>query len=186
MWLQVQLAIFALATVILAYVFRASLTRPRSHGFYRFFVFEAIMALLLLNARQWFRDPFAWHQLISWFLLVGSLIPLVAGLRALHIYGAPNSSNRNEAGLLAFERTSRLVSEGIYRYIRHPLYSSLLLLTWGIFFKSPSGIAAVLGFVATVGLVLMAIMEEAECVRAFGPEYQAYMRHTRRFIPRVY
>jgi len=185
-WPYWRIAIFALATVLLAYVFRASLRHPRSHGFYRFFVFEAILALFLMTVPLWFHDPFSLLQLISWAFLLGSLILVVAGVRALHIHGRPDASARKEPELLGFERTSRLVHEGVFHHIRHPLYTSLLLLTWGIFFKAPSGSSAALAIGATAGLVLMANAEEAECVRVFGQEYRDYMRHTRRFIPRVY
>jgi len=55
-----------------------------------------------------------------------------------------------------------LVTEGIYRYIRHPMYSSLLLLAWGVFFKSFSWAALVLVLVATLALFATAKAEEAE------------------------
>jgi protein-S-isoprenylcysteine O-methyltransferase Ste14 len=186
MWAEARLTVFALATVLLAYFTRASLLRPRSHGFYRFFVFEAIIALILINLPLWFSDPFSWHQIISWILLVSSLVPLVLGVRALHLHGGPDASTRQEPELLAFERTSRLVREGVFHYIRHPMYSSLLLLAWGVFFKAPSAAGGALAILATAGLMLMAKIEEAECLKTFGHEYQEYMRHTRRFIPNVF
>ena len=60
-----KLLLFGLGSLILAYISRASLRAPRSHGFYRFFAWEAILALLLLNADLWFRDPLAWYQLVA-------------------------------------------------------------------------------------------------------------------------
>ena len=68
-----EAAFFALGTAALVFVSRESLLRPRSHGFHRFFAWECLLALFLLNMRAWFRDPLAWHQLISWALLVLSL-----------------------------------------------------------------------------------------------------------------
>ena len=88
--------------------------------------------------------------------------------------------------LLAFEKTSQLVKSGIYRYIRHPLYSSLLLLAWGIFFKSISWPAGLLALAATAFLFLTARADEAECLHFFGPDYKEYMQHTRRFIPFIF
>ena len=38
---------------------------------------------------------------------------------------------------LAFENTVKLVEVGLYRFIRHPMYASLLLLAWGAFLKHP-------------------------------------------------
>ena len=92
-------------------------------------------------------------------------------------------SRKEDDQLLAFEKTTTLVTTGIYHYIRHPLYSSLLSLAWGIFFKAPTWLGALLAAAATVFLFATARADEAECVRFFGPAYQAYMKETRRFVP---
>ena len=156
---------------------------PRSHGFYRFFAWEAILALFLLNVDSWFRNPLAWYQLIAWMLLFGCIIPLVFGVQALRARGKPVAEREGDPSLLAFEKTTALVTTGIYRYIRHPLYSSLLLLAWGIFFKSPSWLGGVLVIVTTISLALTAKADEAECAKFFGTAYQDYMKTTRMFIP---
>ncbi|HEY5982173.1 MAG TPA: isoprenylcysteine carboxylmethyltransferase family protein [Anaerolineales bacterium] len=183
---DVRLAVFVLVTAALAYLSRASLVRPRSHGFVRFFVFEAVLGLFLLNALQWFVDPLSWHQVISWVLLMCSLVPLILGVWALQAHGKPNASDRPDPELLGFERTSRLVDEGVFGLIRHPMYCSLLLFAWGVFMKAPALPAAALALGATAGLILMAKRDEDECQRAFGVPYREYMRRTRRFIPYVY
>jgi protein-S-isoprenylcysteine O-methyltransferase Ste14 len=170
----------------LAYISRDSLRVPRSHGFFRFFAWEFILTLFLLNVDAWFREPLSWNQLISWFLLCICIAPLVFGVRALKSSGKPTQKRDGEPQLLAFEKTSTLVTTGIYRYIRHPLYSSLLLLAWGIYFKAPSGLGLVLALGATVFLVLTARSDEAECIRFFGSEYQEYMKKSRMFVPYVF
>ncbi|MEJ2737690.1 MAG: isoprenylcysteine carboxylmethyltransferase family protein, partial [Anaerolineae bacterium] len=88
--------------------------------------------------------------------------------------------------LIEFEKTTRLVTVGAYRYIRHPLYSSLLFLAWGIFFKDPSWIGGLLVLAATLLLLVTARAEEAENVRFFGQAYEAYMGQTKRFIPYLF
>ncbi|PKN92182.1 MAG: isoprenylcysteine carboxyl methyltransferase [Chloroflexi bacterium HGW-Chloroflexi-6] len=178
-----KLFAFAVGSAGLVYISRASLHVPRSHGFYRFFAWELILALFLLNMDVWFQSPLSWHQLISWSLLIVSLIPLVFGVRALISRGKPNARREAEPQLLAFEKTSSPVTTGVYRYIRHPLYSSLLFLTWGIFFKSLSWPAALLASAATLFLVATARADETECMRFFGQEYQTYMSRTKRFVP---
>ena len=175
--------LLALGSVILVYISRASLRRPRSHGFYRFFAWETILGLFLLNVDFWFRDPFAWHQIIAWILLFVSFIPLGFGVQALRARGKPTANREGDPSLLAFEKTTALVTTGIYHYIRHPLYSSLLLLAWGIFFKSPSWLGGVLVIVTTISLALTAKADEAECAKFFGTAYQDYMKTTRMFIP---
>jgi protein-S-isoprenylcysteine O-methyltransferase Ste14 len=180
MW---KIIAFIALSLVLFYISRSSLRAPRSHGFYRFFAWEFILALFLLNVEVWFRDPGSWNQLISWLLLILSIVPLVFGIRSLKALGKPTQKREGEPQLLAFEKTSTLVTTGIYRYIRHPLYSSLLLLTWGIFFKAPFGLGLVFALGATVFLVLTARADEAECILFFGTEYQIYMKRTRIFIP---
>jgi len=181
-----KLIAFAVISAGLVYVSRASLRAPRSHGFYRFFAWEFIAALFVLNIDVWFLDPFSWHQLVSWVLLIVCLVPLVLGIHSLRAQGKPVAHRGAEPQLLAFEKTSTLVTTGIYHYIRHPLYSSLLLLTWGIFFKAPSLPGALLALLATLFLVATAKADEAECIRFFGPSYQDYMKQTRMFVPFVF
>ncbi len=46
---------------------------PGSHGFYRFFAWELLLALFVLNVRKWFYRPFTPHQLVSWLLLFAGI-----------------------------------------------------------------------------------------------------------------
>ena len=180
---MLKLAAFAGLSAALVYISRTSLRAPRSHGFYRFFAWEFIVALFLLNVDVWFRDPLSWHQLASWFCLSVSIVPFALGVRSLTTQGKPLKHREDDSQLLAFEKTSTLVTTGIYHYIRHPLYCSLLLLAWGLFFKTPtvSGILFVLA--ATLFLVATAKADEAECIRFFGSSYQEYMKRTKMFMP---
>jgi protein-S-isoprenylcysteine O-methyltransferase Ste14 len=66
------------------------------------------------------------------------------------------------------------------------MYSSLFLLTWGIFFKSPSWIGMILAIAATLFLIATAKADEAECTRFFGTQYQEYMKTTKRFVPYIF
>ena len=178
-----KLIIFLLASTGLVYISRSSLRAPHSHGFYRFLAWELMVVLFLLNIDVWFQDPFSWHQLISWCLLLVCVVPLVFGVRSLTSRGKPVAQREAEPQLLAFEKTSSLVTSGIYRYIRHPLYSSLLFLTWGIFFKAPTWPGLLLALAATLLLFATAWADEAECLRFFGASYQAYMKRSKRFVP---
>lgn len=183
MW---KIIVFLIGTACLVYISRRSLLRPRSHGFYRFFAWELLLGLFLLNISHWFDDALAWHQVLSWILLFASLVPVLLGIRALRRGGQPDARQRSEPELLAFERTTKLVTDGIYRYIRHPLYSSLFILGWGIFFKRPSPAGFVLAMCASLLLVSTARSDETECLETFGLEYRQYMQHTRMFIPYIF
>lgn len=178
----VKVIVFLVVTAGLAYVSRASLLVPRSHGFYRFFAWEAILALILVNVDIWFRDPFSWHQIISWCLLLASLFLGLHGVHLLRQIGKPDKQ-RDDASLVGFEKTTTLVTVGAYRHIRHPLYSSLLFLAWGVFFKAPGWVGALLALAATLFLVVTARIEEAENIHFFGPAYEAYREQTKMFVP---
>lgn len=132
------------------------------------------MALILLNLEDWFRDPFSPFQIISWVLLICSIVLAAHGFYLLRVVGRPKSG---------IESTTTLVKLGAYKHIRHPLYSSILFLAWGVFFKDVSVIGGILALVATAFLVVTAKMEEAENLRKFGAEYAAYIKTTRMFIP---
>jgi len=163
-----------------------SLVKPRSHGFYRFFAWECILLLFVVNVNYWFKNPFAWYQLIAWTFLIISLIPLACGVHSLRTRGNPTTKREDDDSLLGFEKTTKLVTTGIYKHIRHPLYSSLLFLAWGIFFKLPSLTGIALVSVTTAFLYATAKTDEAECIQYFGNDYQEYMTRTKMFIPKVF
>ncbi len=70
--------------------------------------------------------------------------------------------------------------------LRHPMYASLLLLTWGAFLKDVSLAGFILSVAASTFLVVTAHVEERENMVRFGEAYSAYRRSTRRFIPFIY
>jgi len=95
-------------------------------------------------------------------------------------------SNRLDEGLIGIEKTTELITSSAYKYIRHPLYSSLFWLTWGVFFKSPSFYGLVLALAASIFLIITAKFEEIENIEFFGKEYLDYMKRTKRFVPFIY
>lgn len=182
---NLQTTLFILGSLALGYLSRKSLSQPSSHGFYRFFAWEAILGLILLNLPVWFNDLLSCRQLISWFLLSLSLILAIHGFWLLKQVGQPDGQRAGETEL-PLEKTTQLITIGAYRYIRHPLYGSLLLLAWGIFFKSPAWIGAGLSLLATLFLYATAKTEERENLRYFGTAYQEYMKKTRMFLPFIF
>ncbi|HUO54408.1 MAG TPA: isoprenylcysteine carboxylmethyltransferase family protein [Rhodoblastus sp.] len=87
------------------------------------------------------------------------------------------------SGLVAIQPGHRLVTDGIYRFIRHPSYLGLMLnlIGWALAFRSGLGL-----IVAALALapLLARIDAEENLLRAhFGAEYDAYRAHTWRMIP---
>jgi len=180
-----KLVLFGILSLPLIFISRRSLFAPARHGFYRFFSWECILWLLLSNYKFWFENPFAPRQIVSWILLFASIYYVAAGSIFLVKMGKPAKTKEREE-LYQFEKTTELVDRGIFRYIRHPLYGSLLLLTWGIFLKNTSSHLFLISLISTLFLYLTALFDEKECVRYFGNKYLDYMKRTRMFIPFIF
>jgi protein-S-isoprenylcysteine O-methyltransferase Ste14 len=185
MTFQFKVIVFIVASIGFAWISRTSLRDVRSHGFCRFFAWEAMLALILLNLDYWFYEPFKIHQMVSWLLLIASGYLVIHGVQSLRMVGKPDSK-RNDPSLIGIEKTTELVTVGAYRYIRHPIYSSGLFLAWGAFFKHSSWVSVSLAVIATLFLTMTAKIEEAENIRFFGAAYQSYMKQTKMFIPFVF
>lgn len=185
MWFWITAAVIAVGTLFLAVVSRKSLLRPRSHGFFRFLAWEAILCLMVLNVPYWFRRPFAPRQIVSWILLLASAFLVLHALRLFRRLGKQTSPSPDSAEF-RFEHTSNLITVGAYRYIRHPMYASLLYLAWGAALKNASAVTVGLALAGTVFLLATAKAEEREDLRRFGTAYRDYMARTRLFIPFVF
>ena len=174
---MLEALVFVVFTAALLWFSWPWLRDSRAHGFYRFFAWEFILLLILLNYRRWFHGPFSPRQIVSWVLLLASIGLAAHGFYLLKTMGASQG---------ALENTTALVTRGAYHYIRHPLYSSLLLFGWGAFLKDPSVPGLLLALALSGALFATARVEEGEMVRRFGASYTAYMRDTKRFVPFVF
>jgi protein-S-isoprenylcysteine O-methyltransferase Ste14 len=162
--------------IIILFSWSFSIKHKRYHGIPRFFAFESIYLLVLLNIKIWFHDPFSLNQIISWILLILSAYFGLAGFFLLKRKGKSSQS---------FENTTILVKSGVYRLIRHPLYFSLFLLGTGVLMKNPSLPALILGGINLAAVWLTSRIEEKEMISRFGEPYKEYMKETKMFIPFV-
>ena len=174
--------VFLAASVAIYQVSRISLHNYRTHGFYRFFAWEAALALVLLNLNIRAYQPHSVHHYVAIVCLILSGILGSHGFQLLRREGRPDD-RRNDPTLLPVEKTTVLVTTGAYKYVRHPLYSSFFLLTWGSYLFIPSLQAGLLAVVATVNVIVAARMEETENLQYFGAVYRDYLKRTKRFIP---
>jgi len=174
--------VFLVVSIGIIWVSHTSIRDPKSHGFYRFFSWEIILLLFLWNVDEWFANPWSPRQLISWIFLILSLVFILAGVMAFKKHGKVDK-DRADNLLVGIEKTSTLVTTGIYQYIRHPFYSSLLFLGWGIFLKNISWLGLLLVLTNTIILFITSRIEEKENIQFFGEPYQFYKEETKMFIP---
>lgn len=80
-------------------------------------------------------------------------------------------------------RGSQLVCHGVYRYLRHPMYTCVLLgaVAWALYWQSqPAGV----GVVILGGFFVAKSRLEERLLRQRFPQYAEYAHHTGRFLPR--
>jgi len=177
-----RIIIFVILSIPIIMVSWRTLFNIKSHGFYRFFSWECIVWLFATNYKYWFDNPFTIEQIFSWTFLIISGYLIIVGVILMKKIGKPDKK-RTQKTLYQFEQTTELVEKGIFKYIRHPLYSSLLFLTWGIFLKNPTFELLFVTLLSTLFLYLTAIFDEKECIIFFGDKYTEYMKRSKRFIP---
>ena len=93
---------------------------------------------------------------------------------------------RRFSGLVAIQPDHRLVTDGIYRFIRNPSYLGLLInaLGWALAFRSLVGVG--LAVLMIIPLIARMNSEERLLADQFGAEYEAYRAKTWRLVPFLY
>tara|TARA_B100001971_G_scaffold189584_1_gene191709 strand:- start:161 stop:742 length:582 start_codon:yes stop_codon:yes gene_type:complete len=114
-------------------------------------------------------------------LIVGAML-YVWGLWLLH--RTNGDLGKQWSPSLELKDDHRLVTEGIYRRIRHPMYLSLLIFAGGQTLALPNYVAGPAALVAMLVLVAFRLRaEERMMIEEFGDEYKAYRKRTNRLIP---
>jgi protein-S-isoprenylcysteine O-methyltransferase Ste14 len=87
---------------------------------------------------------------------------------------------------VSVEEDHRLVTTGLYRRVRHPSYTSVVVLCVGIAFVFRSWFWALLIPAMFYGLTRRMATEERFLLAHFGEDYRAYMARTKRLLPGIY
>jgi protein-S-isoprenylcysteine O-methyltransferase Ste14 len=114
--------------------------------------------------------------------LVAGIVCFVVGLWLFHRSHADLGTNWSIT--LQVREQHRLVTQGVYQRIRHPMYTSLFLYSIGQALVLPNWVAGP-SYLVTFGILYAFRVghEERMMLDEFGPEYEAYMARTKRLIP---
>ncbi|HEY0236890.1 MAG TPA: protein-S-isoprenylcysteine O-methyltransferase [Afipia sp.] len=111
----------------------------------------------------------------------------VFGFALWLFYRTHKDLGRNWSVTLEVRDEHKLVTNGVYNSVRHPMYSAFWL--WGVAqaIVLPNWVAGLAGLVGFGTLFFLRVgHEEKMMADTFGEEYRAYMKRTARVIPGIY
>jgi protein-S-isoprenylcysteine O-methyltransferase Ste14 len=92
---------------------------------------------------------------------------------------------RNLTDTVVTRKEHTLVTNGPYRWVRHPFYVSGFLALLAFSFASANWFVFASGGLAILLLAIRSRKEEQNLIARFGDDYRAYMKRTGRFVPRL-
>jgi protein-S-isoprenylcysteine O-methyltransferase Ste14 len=151
-------------------------------------------------------------SMLTLWIVVFSSIFVASSLSATNTYaGMPHAAQLRSAGLVLFaiglairwsaiytlgrafsanvaiRDTQKLNRSGLFRYMRHPSYTGMVLIFCALGLHLHNWISLVVVILPPIAALLYRIhVEEAALTAAFGPDYIDYSRTTKRLLPFVY
>ena len=136
-------------------------------------VFQFTMPSLLL-----FKMPL-WAKVLAGLPAVAALAVMLAMIRKYFFH---------LSGISVFYKTQSgavLQTNGLHRYMRHPLYTGTLLFIWSLFLLMPYLNHLLAGIIITIYTLLGVQIEEQKLVKQFGEKYIRYQQQVPMIVPRI-
>jgi protein-S-isoprenylcysteine O-methyltransferase Ste14 len=140
-------------------------------------ILESIGYVLIWQGKFWERSPEIWRVALSVLFIT------LAALLSWNAARTLGNQWRFDAGLNA---DHKLVREGAYRVVRHPIYTSMFCMLLGMGFMTawlPLLLIAVVIFI--IGTEIRVRIEDKLLAERFGDEFLAYRREVGAYIPFV-
>jgi protein-S-isoprenylcysteine O-methyltransferase Ste14 len=158
----------------------------RQEGLFILLTLRPLGLLLWLGVIAYMIDPawMAWSSvpLPAWLRWTGVGVCAVAvGLLTWTLRGL----GANLTDTVVTRQTHTLVTQGPYRWVRHPFYDSMALLILGISLMAASWFLFLTGGLIVALIVVRTRTEEEKLLARFGDSYRSYMTQTGRFVPRL-
>jgi protein-S-isoprenylcysteine O-methyltransferase Ste14 len=93
---------------------------------------------------------------------------------------------RNWSPVLEIRKGHTLVTNGPYKFVRHPMYAAIFIIGIGISLLSSNWIVALSYMLPVVCMYLVRVSDEEKMMtEQFGDKYRKYMKRTGRLIPKL-
>jgi protein-S-isoprenylcysteine O-methyltransferase Ste14 len=130
-------------------------------------------------------EGFLWgHTLVQyigfWGMYIGILVSLIGVILVVSGWSRIHKDYWSKE-----EGQGKLVTSGIYRYIRHPQYTGFFMITFGMMCEWATLPLIILYCLLLALYYKLAKKEEGDIEKEFGKEYVEYKRTTKMFIPYV-
>ncbi|HEX3082800.1 MAG TPA: isoprenylcysteine carboxylmethyltransferase family protein [Candidatus Saccharimonadia bacterium] len=150
---------------------------PREHAKrWAFLALGILVYIQVLGLPVWPFQPSLAVSLVGFVLVAYGF---ATSMSARHTLGA----NWAHGAEYQIKSGHELITTGIYRYVRHPIYTGIFLSMIGGELIAGSWLWLVLLGTLTLAAITQATKEERILLEEFGQKYQSYMRRTKRFIP---
>jgi protein-S-isoprenylcysteine O-methyltransferase Ste14 len=161
------------------------LISPAADRWYRLgFNFIAVVTLLpilllpmFLSDKKIYTIPFPWVVLS----LTIQLLAVIGVVAAVHQTGMASFLGLQQVFLPRDNTPPQLVTGGLYRYVRHPIYTTSLIFIWLLPVLTWNLLGLIIGF--TLYFLIGAKFEERKLLREFGDAYAEYRNRTPMLVP---
>ena len=117
-----------------------------------------------------------------WLRWTGVGLALIGGLLLVWMF---RTLGRNLTDTVVTRKQHALVTNGPYRWVRHPFYTSAVLFVLANALAAANWFFFVMGCAMFLLLVIRTRKEEENLIARFGDDYRNYMQRTGRFVPRL-
>ena len=176
--------IFILDWMVSSLFVKKSLTK-RGPGWILWRVVVAFFVIVFVRfdksgALSFFR--FSFQSYFS-FLIPGSVLTVLGLFGAIW---ARFHLGRNWSGYATYKEDQTLVTTGPYKYVRHPIYTSMILMFIGTILYYGSLFVSIFFIILAITFILRTREEEEIMLKLFGEKYAEYMKRTKRLLPLIY
>ena len=120
----------------------------------------------------------------EWYNYIGAAMVFIGGL--MRVY-ARKALGRFFSFQVVIQKGHKLITTGVYKYTRHPMYLSMTLILFGLAIALSSLYGVIVLLILYVPAVLYRISAEEELlIKEFGNDYLNYMEKTKKMIPYLY